>query len=136
MDIFFIIILVLHILGGSIGLITGTINIARRKGDRIHKKTGKVFLFSMLTTGFSALILSVLHPNFFLFIVGVFTLYLTATGKRSLFFNRKINQSPQAIDWFMTITMLLASIVFFVLGALKVYQGNTFAVTLIVFGFF
>jgi len=134
MDLLFKIILILHILGGATGLFTGTINISRHKGDKVHRLIGSVFMYAMLTAGFSALVLSALHPNFFLFIVGVFTLYMTATGRRFLFFKKHSDQKIQAIDWFLTITMLTASIVFIVLGALKLFKGNTFGIALIIFG--
>ena len=76
MQTLFQIFLVLHITGGAVGLLSGTINIIRKKGDKKHKLIGKFFLYGMLLAGFSALVLSVLHPNYFLFIVGVFTLYI------------------------------------------------------------
>jgi len=133
MDLLFKIILILHILGGAIGLITGSINISRPKGDKTHKQVGSVFMVAMLTAGFSSLVLSVLHPNFFLFVVGVFTIYLTATGRRSLYF-KQTQKTPQVIDWILTITMLLASIVFIGLGVIKLLKGNTFSIALIVFG--
>ena len=37
MKIIFAVFLILHILGGSVGLITGTINLIRKKGDKKHK---------------------------------------------------------------------------------------------------
>jgi uncharacterized membrane protein len=134
MDLLFKIILTLHILGGATGLMTGSINIARHKGDKVHRKTGRVFMCAMLTAGFSALILSIMHPNFFLFVVGVFTLYMTATGRRFLFFKKNDHKSPMSFDWFLTITMLVASLVFITLGVLKLLKGNTFGIALIVFG--
>jgi uncharacterized membrane protein len=37
LELIFKILLVIHIFAGSVGLITGTINIARKKGDKLHK---------------------------------------------------------------------------------------------------
>ena len=88
MQTLFQIFLVLHITGGAVGLLSGTINIIRKKGDKKHKLVGKFFLYGMLLAGFSALVLSVLHPNYFLFIVGVFTLYMTGTGERYLYLKK------------------------------------------------
>ena len=48
MKIIFAVFLILHILGGSVGLITGTINLIRKKGDKKHKLLGKFFIYSML----------------------------------------------------------------------------------------
>src|SRR5688572_28074925 len=85
MDIIFTTFLTLHIIGGSLGLLTGTINLVRRKGDKNHKITGKVFSYAMLTAGVSSFVLSIIHPNYFLFMVGVFTVYLVGTGYRFLY---------------------------------------------------
>jgi uncharacterized membrane protein len=74
--------LILHITAGAIGLITGTVNLARRKGDKPHKLWGLVFFYAMMATGFSAIVLSLINPNHFLTIVGVFTIYMVGTGFR------------------------------------------------------
>ena len=76
MIIAFKIFLIIHIAGGSAGLITGLINIIQNKGGKRHKLIGRVFYFSMLMAGFSSLVLSCLHPNHFLFMVGLFTFYM------------------------------------------------------------
>ena len=85
MDILFKTFLALHIIGGTIGLFAGTINLVRIKGDKKHKLTGKIFTYAMLTAGFSSFALSIIHPNYFLFMVGVFTAYLVGTGNRYIY---------------------------------------------------
>ncbi len=98
MKILFNTFLILHILGGSIGLLTGTINLARKKGDKNHKQIGKIFAYSMLTAGFSAFVLSILHHNYFLFMVGIFTIYLVGTGYRYIYLKMLgSNQKPAFI---------------------------------------
>jgi uncharacterized membrane protein len=72
--------LIAHIAGGSTALLAGTLVLAGRKGDRKHRILGKAFALSMLVTGACSLALSILHPNDFLFSVGLFSIYLTATG--------------------------------------------------------
>ena len=64
-----------HILFGSIGLLSGSYNLLRKKGGSIHVKVGKLFVVSMLITGSTALLMALLKPNMFLFIVGVFTIF-------------------------------------------------------------
>ena len=133
MDLVFKIILTLHIIGGSFGLIAGTINLIRQKGNNNHKIVGQVFTYSMLTAGISSLALAALHPNYFLFIVGVFTVYLVVTGKRCL--SWKIpNKRVQILDWAITISMLIVSVFFVGLGARDVIAGKNFGIVLIVFG--
>ena len=55
MDIVFKIILTLHILGGTVGLIAGTTNLVRKKGDKKHKLMGKIFAYGMYIAGFASL---------------------------------------------------------------------------------
>ncbi len=137
MEKLFKIVLVLHISGGAVGLIAGTINLIKTKGDRLHRKVGKAFLFAMITAGASSLLLSVLHPNYFLFMVGVFTLYLVGTGERYLYL-KKLGEGQQAtaIDWILTLGMIVFGFGFMALGAYQLWKGEQFGVVFLVFGFF
>ncbi|MFT3910884.1 MAG: hypothetical protein QM737_15810 [Ferruginibacter sp.] len=131
----FTIFLVLHILGGSVGLLSGTINLVRKKGDKRHKLVGKFFLYGMLTAGISSLALSIIHPNYFLFIVGLFTIYLIATGSRYLHLKMLgHNQQPAKIDWAITIIMLLTGLIFIGFGIKLLVVGKLFGIVFIVFG--
>lgn len=135
MDILFKTFLVLHIIAGTLGLISGTINIIGKKGGKIHKVVGNIFLYSMLTVSVSAFVLSIIHPNYFLFIVGVFTLYLVGSGTRYLYLKQLINnQNPHFIDWILTYFMLVFGFVFIVFGIYHLVGKNTFGVVFIVLG--
>ncbi len=133
MNILFNIFLVLHIIGGAIGLLVGTAVLILKKGDKRHRLLGKIFLYSMLLAGTSALVLSVLHENSFLFIVGIFTIYLTATGKRYLAFKQKL-KTPELIDHLLTYGMLVTGILFIAQGIFKIVGHNNFGIVFIVFG--
>ena len=124
------------VVGGGVGLLSGTINIIRKKGDKKHKLTGKFFLYGMLLSGVSALALSVMHPNYFLFIVGIFTLYMVSTGERYLFLKQLLNgQSPIFLDWILAGSMLVFGIAFIVFG-IKIYlQQEKFGLVFLVFGY-
>ena len=136
MEILFKIFLVLHILGGSVGLVTGTINLIRRKGDRNHRLVGKLFSYGMLTAGFSALVLSILHVNNFLFIVGVFTIYQVGTGYRYIYLKMLgKDQKPKTLDWALTIAMLLMGGAFIIMGVTHLISKNNFGIVFLVFGF-
>ncbi len=136
-DTIFAILLIIHVTGGTIGLLTGSINLIRRKGDKLHKTVGKIFTYSMLITGFCSLALSVIHPGFFLFIVGTFTIYLVGTGSRYIYLKLLgENQKPTLIDWTLTIAMLMTGSVFLILGLKQIYQAHYFGIVLVVFGIF
>ena len=135
MDILFKTFLILHIIGGSVGLFTGTINLLRRKGDKNHRLVGKIFAYSMLTAGFSSLVLSIMHPNYFLFMIGVFTIYLVGTGYRYLYLKLLgSDHRPKIVDWTITIGMLLAGLLFIGLGIRLILTQNSFGIAYIVFG--
>jgi uncharacterized membrane protein len=134
MDTIFSVFLILHIAGGTVGLITGTINTIRRKGDKKHKLVGKVFTWAMLAAGGSALFLSSVHPNPFLFIVGVFTLYLVGTGNRYLRLKMVSGGvKPSVIDWILTGGMCVAALFFLYQGATLLSKQDLFGIVYIVF---
>lgn len=126
--------LFLHIAGGSLSLLTGGINLVRHKGGAAHVKTGLVFYYSMLATGVSAIILSILNPNSFLTIIGVFTLYMVMTGRRYKQWKNALIQNPGTIGWFLTGGMIIAGLIFLVLGTRAMISGNMFGIVYIVFG--
>lgn len=118
-------------------MITGSINLFRKKGDKKHRFIGKIFSYAMLSAGFSSLILAILHPNYFLFIVGTFTVYLVGTGSR--YIHLKLlgeTQKPSYIDWILSISMLLTGAVFSILGLKQIFLEQYFGIVLLVFGFF
>ena len=125
--------LTIHILGGSIGLLSGMWNLVARKGGARHRTVGRVFGVAMLAAGISALVLATLHPNPFLFIVGVFTLYMVGTGwlrlKRDLAATR-----PGSLEFALTLAMGLAGVAFVVLGAIELFRGVPFGVVYLTFG--
>ena len=135
MEQIFNIFLVIHILTGSIGLFTGSINMIRKKGDKNHRLIGKIFLYSMLTTGFSSLIIAYLHKDDFLFIVGVFTIYLAGTGQRYLGMKASTTGTiAQPIDWILSCSMLVFGLIFMAYGGYLLTSSNTFGIVLCVFG--
>lgn len=127
--------LIIHIISGTIGLLVGTIILVKNKGDKIHKKVGKLFSISMLVTGFSALIIATLHNNKFLFAVGVFTIFLTATGWRYLYLKNILQgQKVQIVDWLLTIIMILFSSFLIYWGIVNLSNKQFFGIVPILFG--
>jgi len=72
--------LILHILGGTIGLLSGTLAIAVRKGSRLHRASGNVFTIAMLTLASSALCLAIMKSQRGNIIGSIITFYMIATG--------------------------------------------------------
>ncbi|MFN3997841.1 hypothetical protein [Algoriphagus sp.] len=128
---FFKILLFLHISGGSIGLMCGILVFILRKGDRRHHTLGKVFIFGMMLAGFTSLAMAILHPNTFLFLVGIFTIYLVGTGARII--STKSTLSNHPIDRMLQIGMLLSGSILIYLGAKGLIEGNYFGIVYVVF---
>lgn len=101
MEIFRSICLVLHIAAGFTALVVGVFAFASPKGKKVHRFSGKIYVVAMLVVAFSSFILALLRYNPFLFMVGVFTLYMTITGYRGLARKQK-KQSP-ALDWVLIV---------------------------------
>lgn len=126
--------LTLHILGGSIGLLSGMKNILQKKGDKSHKLAGQVYYNSMVVAGTSALVLSIIHPNHFLFIIGLFTLYMVLSGQRYLLHKQSDKVVSNAIDWTITGCMLLSGILLIGMGVFNIFHSNMFGIVFLVFG--
>ena len=124
-----------HIAAGTLALLSGTISLIRRKGDSKHRFIGNIFLYSMLVVGASAFFMAVYKPNSFLFMVGIFSSYLVSTGARILYLKRiPEGQKPFLIDWLLSVAMFGFGLVFIVLGARNILEGNYFGITYLVFG--
>ena len=135
MEQFFKILLIIHIIAGSIGLFTGTINIIRKKGDKLHRLVGKYFFYSMIINAVAGFVMSILHNNLFLLIIAVFSFYMTATGQRFLSLKRlNYGQKAKRIDWMLSITMILFALFFIVFGFYLLSNDNNFGIILLVFG--
>lgn len=135
MDIIFKVFLIIHIISGAVGLFSGLLNVMRKKGDKLHVMVGRIFYISMLITGFSSFVLSILHTNYFLFMVAVFTLYMVSTGKR--YISMKMHHDdplPNWIDWSISIVMFIVGVVFMGLGATVLLRTNLFGLVFLLFG--
>ena len=75
-----------HAAFGGLALVFGGIALSTKKGNKLHKKSGKLFYYAMLISALFALVISMLPNHFspFLFCIGIFSAYLIISGYRSL----------------------------------------------------
>ncbi len=72
--------LILHILGGTLSLIAGTVAMVARKGERAHRVSGNVFTLAMLTLATSGFCLAVLKSQIANIMAAVLTFYLVGSA--------------------------------------------------------
>jgi hypothetical protein len=72
--------LVIHIVGGTVALLAGGAALALGKGNPLHARIGTAFFTSMLVMCASAVVLGVLAPERGTATIGAFTAYLVATS--------------------------------------------------------
>jgi len=73
-------ILVAHVSGGTVGLLSGAVALSSRKGSRPHKIAGNVFLISMLTASAGGAFLGFRNSEWDNVFGGVLVFYLVATA--------------------------------------------------------
>lgn len=127
-----------HAFFGGLGLITGIISVFIKKGSSIHKKAGKIFSYSMVTSSLISLFVAIMpdHKNLFLFLIGLFTIYMVLAGNRALTFQVKIKSKANLADYLISGTMLLLSAIMIVIGTYGIVQKNDNSVLYIFFGAF
>ena len=129
---YFNVLLIIHIITGGLALAVGSIIIFAKKGDQKHRKLGKIYFSSLLTSAIFSLFMAVLHFNVFLFIVGIFTSYMLLSGTRYL--KIKTIADIQLADWLLAGTITLFGIAFIVLGSFLLINADFFGTVLLVFG--
>ena len=128
--------LIIHVATGCIALLIGVVPMFAQKGGQLHKRTGLLFTYCMITVAVTALLLCVLQPfklmRLFLTGIAVFSFYLTMTGWRA---TKQKNGQITAFDRILTYTTLVVSLTMIGYGLyLLVMNGASFFP--IVFSFF
>lgn len=75
-----LVLLILHILAGTVGLLSGTFAIAVRKGSRLHRASGNIFTVAMITLASSALCLAIMKSQHGNIIGSIITFYMISTA--------------------------------------------------------
>ncbi len=132
------ILIYIHAFFGGLGLITGMISILVKKGDVNHKKAGKVFSYSMIISALISLFVARMpnHENLFLFLIGIFTIYMVLSGNRALTLKSKTKLNADNIDKLISGAMLLSSIVMTVIGIIGIIKKIDNSILYIFFGGF
>jgi len=100
-------ILLVHIAGGTVGLLSGTAAMIVRKGSALHVLAGRIFVVAMLTMGSFAAYLAVVRHQPSNFGGGVFTVYLILTAWLTA---RRRDGETARFDWLLLLVPLALGI--------------------------
>ena len=126
------ILLSIHILAGSVALVSAALALSSEKGKKFHILIGKAYFWSMAIIFLTALPLSTITSNVFLFLITIFSFYLAFSGMR---FAKNRKGVPARIDLIAVNFMLLSGVGMWILAIIFFIDNNSQYITLIVFGF-
>ena len=113
-------ILIVHICGGSLGLLSGTAAMSFRKGSPRHMLAGKVFVASMLTMAAVATYLAIVRHQPSNIGGGILTFYLIGTAWLTA---RRKDRETSRFDWVVLLIPLALGILTWMNG-IKVVRGG------------
>ena len=112
--------LILHIFAGSIGLLSGTVAMAVRKGGNLHRASGNVFTVAMLTLASSAFCLAILKSQQGNIVGSIGAFYLIGTawlaGRRG--------ERTSLIDWSALFIGLAGAVAAIALGVYTLHNPS------------
>lgn len=108
-----------HIAGGAIGMVTGVVALASRKGQRVHRAAGSVFFFAMFAAyaigaGVAPFLESGQRPNF---VAGIMALYLLISGAVAARRRDAQAGAPEIIGLMVALSITAAGLIFMRMGA-------------------
>ena len=127
-----------HAFFGGLGLISGIISISVKKGGINHKKAGKIFSYSMIISSLISLFVARMpnHENLFLFLIGIFTIYMVLAGNAALSFKNTAKLKASNSDKTISGVMLLISVIMVVMGVVGIIQKIDNSILYAFFGTF
>jgi hypothetical protein len=128
------ILLIIHISGGSLALLSAVGAISTKIfdiGHIWHVWSGRLFFIGMTLVFLTTVPMTLLKPNLFLFLIGIFSFYLAWTGWR-----KAVNRPgvPQKQDYAGVIIMGATGMVMIGWGGWLIAAGEGNGITLMVFG--
>jgi len=124
--------LVIHIFAGVIALLSAALALSTEKGKKFHVLSGKSYFWAMVLIFLTAIPMSILNSNVFLFLVAIFSFYLAFSGMR---FARNRKGIPTRLDLIAVNFMFLSGAGMWILAIIFFINNNSQFITLIVFGF-
>ncbi len=126
---------IIHVVAGTVALLAGLIPMFSQKGNRLHNRTGRLYVWCMIIVAGTALLMCGLQPfkmlRLFLTGIAVLSFYLCVTGWRAI---KQKKSGPALTDKLLTYVTLVVSVAMMGFGAyLMALNGATFFPILFVF---
>ena len=126
------ILLPIHIAAGSVAFLSAASALLTEKGKKFHVLIGKAYFWSMVIIFLTAIPMSIITGNVFLFLIAIFSFYLAFSGMR---FAKNRTGVPTRVDLIAVNFMFLSGIVMWILAIIFFIDSDSQFITLIVFGF-
>lgn len=119
-----------HVLSGVIALVTALVAISNRKGSSNHRLVGKIFFWAMLAVGVTAIPVTFIRPNAFLFAIALFSFYMAFAGYR----RGKTKFTAQPVDAIAAYAMLITAVGMIGYGIFLALNVSSIGWALVAFG--
>ena len=126
------ILLSIHILAGSVALLSAASALSTEKGKKFHVLIGKAYFWSMVIIFLTAIPMSIITSNVFLFLIAIFSFYLAFSGMR---FAKNRTGVPTRIDLIAVNFMFLSGVGMWILAIIFFIDNDSQFITLTIFGF-
>ena len=126
------ILLPIHILAGTIALLCAALAVSSEKGKKLHVLSGRTYFWCMVAIFLTAIPMSIITSNIFLFLIAIFSFYLAFAGMR---FARNRKGVATTLDWIIVSLMILSGVGMWILAAIYFTNNNSQYIPLLVFGF-
>ena len=126
------ILLSIHILAGTIALLCAALAVSSEKGKKFHVLSGRTYFWCMVGIFLTAIPMSIINSNTFLFLIAIFSFYLAFAGMR---FAKNRKGIATTIDWIAVSLMILSGLGMWALAITYFINNKSQYITLLVFGF-
>ena len=126
------ILLPIHILAGTIALLCAALAVPSEKGKKLHVLSGRAYFWSMAIIFLTAIPMSIISSNIFLFLIAIFSFYLAFAGMR---FARNRRGIATSLDRIAVSLMISSGLGMLILSAIFFTNNNPQYIVLLVFGF-
>ena len=70
----------IHIVAGLVAIVAAAVALYASKGARLHRESGRIFVYAMLTMSGTAMVMAAVQPNWANVLQGALTFYLVTSG--------------------------------------------------------